>query len=169
MSKAFTRESDADSDDPAPTRLLSALPPGAVNYMTPGGARRLREEVARMMDIERPALIAAGESRKAAALDMRVVQIGESLRSAVIVPPPMDPGERDTVRLGANVTVRRHSGEARYRIVGADEVDLDRGWVSWFSPIARALLNARLGQQIRFRFPSGEESIEILDITYDVE
>jgi transcription elongation factor GreB len=169
MSKAFTRESDVDSDEPAHPRPASALPPGAANYITPGGARRLREEVARWVEIERQALVAAGESRKVAALDLRFAQIEESLRSAIIVPPPVDLAERGTVRLGALVSVRRRGGDAQYRIVGADEVDLDRGWVSWFSPIARALLNARVGQKVRFKFPSGEENIEILRITYDAE
>ncbi len=56
--------------------------------------------------------------------------------------------------------------ESRYRIVGADEVDLERDWVSWMTPIARALLNARLGEKVRFRFPSGESELEIVAIAY---
>ena len=64
--------------------------------------------------------------------------------------------------------VRERNGEAaRYRIVGVDETDIDRGWVSWLSPIAKALLNARLGQRVRFRFPSGEAELEIVDIRYE--
>ena len=54
-----------------------------------------------------------------------------------------------------------------YRIVGVDEIDLNRGWVSWQSPIAKALLNGKRGQRIRFKFPSGEETLEILDIRYE--
>jgi len=50
--------------------------------------------------------------------------------------------------------------------VGIDETDLDRDWVSWLSPIAKALLHARLGQQIHFHFPSGEEDLEIVSIEY---
>ena len=66
------------------------------------------------------------------------------------------------------MTVRESDGsEAQYRIVGVDEIDLDRGWVSWQSPIAKALLNAKRGQRIRFKFPSGEETLEILDIRYE--
>jgi transcription elongation factor GreB len=53
--------------------------------------------------------------------------------------------------------------------VGVDEIDLDRGWVSWASPIAKALLNATLGQRVRFRFPSGEEQLEVLKISYEAE
>ncbi|MBI4660573.1 MAG: GreA/GreB family elongation factor [Verrucomicrobia bacterium] len=51
--------------------------------------------------------------------------------------------------------------------VGIDETDIDRNWISWLSPIAKALLNARLGQGVRFKFPSGEEELEILSIVYE--
>ena len=169
MSKAFTRESDVESDSLAPPRPSSALPPGARNYMTPGGARRLREDILQWADVDRPKFLAAGETGKVAALEQRIAQTEESLRSAVIVESPVDESERGVVRFGATVTVRRKSGEAEYRIVGADEVDLDRGWVSCFSPISKALLNARLGQRVRFQFPSGEETLEILRICYETE
>ena len=56
--------------------------------------------------------------------------------------------------------------ESTYRIVGVDEADVDRDWVSWVSPIARALLNARLGQRVRFRFPAGEDELEVVRIEY---
>ena len=83
-----------------------------------------------------------------------------------MTPPPAPPW--DQVRFGTTVTVRKPSGdETRYRIVGVDEMDVDRDWVSWLSPIARALLNARLGQRVRFKFPSGEEELEITAIAYE--
>jgi transcription elongation factor GreB len=72
------------------------------------------------------------------------------------------------VRFGATVTVRERNGEASvYRIVGVDEMDLDRNWVSWLSPIAKALLNARPGQRVRFKSPAGEQELEITGITYE--
>jgi transcription elongation factor GreB len=72
------------------------------------------------------------------------------------------------VRFGATVLVRRSDGEEdNYRIVGVDEIDLDRGWVSWLSPIAKALMNARVGEQVRFKFPSGEEQLEIVRVEYE--
>jgi transcription elongation factor GreB len=101
-----------------------------------------------------------------ARLDQRIMQLEESLQSAEIVPPPDGPAE--FVRFGATVTVRESDGsEAIYRIVGVDEIDLDRGWVSWQSPIAKALLNGRRDERIRFKFPSGEETLEILNIQYE--
>ncbi len=170
MSKAFTRESDDLPDEPTIRPLPSPLPPGAKNYLTPDGARRLREELDRLVQVERPGLAASPEDQDAKrslhVLDQRIRHLQQSLHSAEVVPPPGVPEDR--VRFGATVTVREHSGdEARYRIVGADETDLDRGWVSWFSPIARALLNARLGQRVRFKFPSGEEELEIVSIAYE--
>jgi transcription elongation factor GreB len=63
--------------------------------------------------------------------------------------------------------VRETAGEASYyRIVGIDETDVDRGWVSWISPVARALLNARRGERVRLKLPSGEKELEIVEIVY---
>jgi transcription elongation factor GreB len=72
------------------------------------------------------------------------------------------------VRFGAHVTVRESDGsETSYRIVGVDETDMDRNWVSWMSPIAKALLNRKRDERIRFKFPSGEETLEIIEINYE--
>ena len=90
----------------------------------------------------------------------------EILATAVVVQTPSRPWEQ--VRFGATVLVHgSRSGETRYRIVGADETDLDRNWVSWLSPIARALINARVGQRIHVHFPSGEEELEVVSIQYE--
>lgn len=87
------------------------------------------------------------------------------MQSAEIVEAPSTE-LRDVVRFGASVTVRHSDGEDVYRIVGIDEIDLDRGWVSWASPVAKALLNTRVGQRVRFRVPSGEEQLEVVKIEY---
>ena len=84
----------------------------------------------------------------------------------MVVPPPAE--SEDRVRFGATVTVRdRSGGETRYRIVGMDEVDVDRDWVSWLSPVAKALLNSKPGQRVRFKVPTGEEELEIMAIAYE--
>ena len=158
MSKAFTRESDDAPDALDFPPLPPPLPPGAKNYLTPGGARRLREELDRLLDTERVRLTAAPDETEARrplqGLTRRLRHLQHSLQTAVVPPPPTAPDERDRVRFGATVTVRGRGGEeSRYRIVGVDETDIDRGWVSWFSPIARALLNARTGRERRRRFP----------------
>ena len=170
MSRAFVRESDDRPELPI-ARQSSALPPGAKNYLTPGGAQRLRDELRRLFQVERPALVGVDEpdaKRQLLALDQRIQQLEESLQSAEVV--NVTDGPADVVRFGATVTIRRPNGEEdQYRIVGVDEIDLDRGWVSWASPIARALMNAKLGERVEFRFPSGTEQLEIVEIAFETE
>lgn len=92
--------------------------------------------------------------------------LDDCLRTASVVQPPATPDGR--VRFGAVVTVREPDGtELRHRIVGVDEADFDRGWVSWLSPIAKALLNARVGQRVRVRLPAGEKELEIVAVNYE--
>ena len=79
-----------------------------------------------------------------------------------------DVGPADVVRFGACVTVRESDGsETSYRIVGVDETDPEENWVSWMSPIAKALFNRKHGERIRFKFPSGEETLEVIEINYE--
>jgi transcription elongation factor GreB len=170
MSKAFTREENDGPDIPDLPPLASALAPGARNYITAAGAQKLRDELQRAVEITRPSLANASDDpeakRQLARLDQRIAQLEESLQSAEVVAPPDGPAE--TVRFGATVTVRESDGnEATYRIVGVDETDMDCGWVSWLSPIAKALLNSQRGQRVRFKFPSGEETLEVMDIRYE--
>jgi len=168
MSRAFVRESDDLPERPTFARRPSPLPPGAQNHITPDGARRFREELERLVQVERPRLATADDpdaKRRLQEVNQRIDQLQQCLESAVVVPVP---NERDRVQFGATVTVRERSGEeTRYRVVGVDEVDIDRGWVSWLSPIAKALLNARLGERVRFKFPSGEEELEVVGVAYE--
>jgi len=169
MSKAFTRESDDAPEPPARPRTTTLLPPGAKNYITADGARRIQAELDRLTAIKRPKLATATDDpdarRQLQALDQQMQHLQQVLGTAVVVTPPAEPWEQ--VRFGATVLVRSSGGETHYRVVGIDETDMDRGWVSWLSPIARALLNAKLGQRVRFRFPSGEEELEIVHISYE--
>ena len=170
MSKAFTREDDNAPELPDLPPLTSSLAPGAKNYITPAGAQKLRDELQHLLENARPALVDAEDDpdakRQLARLDQRIMQLEESLQSAEVVPSPSGPA--DVVRFGAAVTVRESNGtETSYRIVGVDETDMDRNWVSWMSPIAKALLNGKRGEHMRFKFPSGEETLEIIEIRYE--
>jgi transcription elongation factor GreB len=169
VSKAFTRESDDVPELPALPRQPSPLPPGAKNYLTREGAARLREELNRLLQDRVQLAASQGDveaKQQLQIVDQRIDRLQQSLRSAVVVSPPVAPEDR--VRFGASVTVREYSGaESRYRIVGVDETDLNRGWISWVSPLAKALLNARLGQRVRFKLPSGEEELEIVELAYE--
>ncbi len=170
MSRAFVRESDV-SQLPELPALISPLPPGAKNYLTPGGAQRLRDELTQRLEQERPTLTAApaddiDAKRELQVLNQRIRYLQESVRTAEITESPPPP--HDVVRFGATVTVREVSGtQTQYRIVGVDETNLDRNEVSWFAPIARALLNARLGERVVFTTPRGANELEIVAISYD--
>lgn len=170
VSKAFTREENEGPELPDLPPPAPVLPAGAKNYMTRAGADGLRAELTRLMQTERPQAIEAADDldakRRLTKINQRIFQIQQSLGSAEVVSP--DIGVNDAVCFGATVTVREEKGvESTYRIVGVDEADSNRGWVSWLSPIARALLNAKLGQRVRFKFPSGEEELEIMRISYE--
>ena len=165
MSKAFTREDDDDDPSVLPA-LVSPLPPGAKNFMTAEGAERLRAEVARLT-ADRPKLAAAATTadakRDLAVLDQRLHYLRQSLTTAEIV-APSGPGATQ-VQFGCTVTVRDGRGaESAYRIVGVDEADYERNEVSWLSPIAKALMNAKVGQKVPFKFPKGATELEIVKI-----
>lgn len=167
MSKAFTKEDDNPIEEPVRPRASSSLPFGAKNYLTERGAEEMREELNRLVEVERPNLAAKPEAAdRLRLLDQRVALLQEILGSATIVPPPRELDGK--VRFGATVTVRRRNGEQeQYRIVGVDETDIDRNRVSWVSPIAKALLNSSVGQRVRFKFPTGEEQLEIVNVVYE--
>jgi transcription elongation factor GreB len=143
MSKAFTREDD-DAPEPQPmARSVPVLPAGVKNLITANGAEALRRE------LMQPGITAA-----------RAAEVQRVLRSATVEAPPPKPW--DQVAFGATVTVRDEGEVEDYRLVGADEVDLERNWINWCSPLAQVLMNARIGLRVRFR----ERDLEILKITY---
>jgi len=122
-----------------------------------------------LIQSERPNALALTDphdrQERLAIVDQRIERLQSCLRSAEVVQPP--PTAEACVRFGATVTARDGRGVASsYRIVGADEIEIDRGWVSWLSPIAKALLNMRVGQKVRFKTPSGEEELEIIAVEY---
>ncbi len=158
------RESDDQPERPLSAPRPPALPPGAQNYITPGGARRFQEELERLIQ-ERQRRSAMPEELRE--LNLRIGHLQRLLESVVVMPAPPS-AEKNQVRFGAEVTVREQDGEEiGYRIVGVDEVDIDRGWVSWLSPIAKAMLNARLGERVRFKSPAGERELLVVTINYE--
>jgi transcription elongation factor GreB len=155
VSKAFTRESDDPGED-LPLAPRAPLPPGVKNYVTPAGAQRLRDGLASLL---------ATKTDEDQRRDARVLQLQEIIASLVIAEPP---AERDVIRFGATVMLRRGSEpEDTYRLVGVDEIDLDRNDISWLSPLARALIGRRAGDHVLFRSPSGLEEITVLSVRYE--
>ena len=184
MSKAFTRE-DSDAPDPSeePEEGAEAVPQGSKNYMTPGGASRLREELRRLLYEDRPEVVrtvawAASNGdrsengdyiygkRRLREIDRRIRFLTKRLDQAEVVDPATQSSDR--VLFGATVEVEDENGKRRlYRIVGIDETDVKRGHVSWISPIAKALLQSRAGEVVQLKTPRGEEDLEIVSIRYE--
>jgi len=169
MSKAFTKEDDlALPELPKPVVLR---PPGTRNLITPHGERRLRDALTQL-EAERGPLVAAPASdtdakHRLQVLDRKIQHHQESLAAAEVVPAPPS-SSHDTVHFGAHVTVREPDGtESIYEIVGVDEADFAEGRISWLSPIARALMGSRVGQQITFQAPAGPRQLQILAIDYE--
>ena len=159
VSKAFTRDTD---DELAGMLAIDdhALPAGAKNYVTPAGLEALRVELERLRTMHPP------DARGRAELERRAQLVARRIDAAEVVDPRTQPPDR--VTFGATVTVRLDDATERtYRIVGIDEADARRGWVSWLSPVARALLNARCGDSVTMRVPGGNKDVEIVAIAYD--
>jgi transcription elongation factor GreB len=183
MNKAFTREPESADDDGDDVPGLPPLPAGTKNYMTPQGYRRLREELLQLIDVERPKVVevvhwAASNGdrsengdylygkKRLREIDRRIRFLTRRLDVAEVADPSVHHGN-DQVFFGAKVTYAGSSGAERtVRIVGIDEADNLAGDVSWISPIARALLKAREGDEVKVHTPAGVETVEVLSVQY---
>ena len=167
MSKAFTKESDADSEDNVLAGRERPLPPGSKNYMTPAGVRQLTDRLERLGEMRAEATHIAGAAerrRKLDEIDREIRLLSDRLKIAEVVDPAAQSGNH--VRFGATVTVSENETQHRYCIVGVDEAEPARGKVSWLSPIAKALLNARVGDVVTLHSPRGDRELEVVRITY---
>ena len=160
-----------------------APPPAGSKYVTPAGARRLREELERLWREERPrvtqavsAAAAQGDrsenadyiygKRRLREIDRRVRFLRRRLDGMVIVNrPPADP---ERVFFGAWVQLEAEDGtRARYRIVGPDEFDMVPGYISMDSPLGRALLRRRIDEEVTVETPGGSRLYLIVEIEYE--
>ena len=180
MSKAFTKESEADEDEDLP---LAPLPAGGKNYITPAGYAALRHELLDLIDNERPQIVdvvhwAASNGdrsengdylygkKRLREIDRRIRFLTKRMEIAEITEPSVHHGS-DQVFFGATVTYADAAGLARsVRIVGIDEADSAQGEVSWVSPIARTLLKAREGDELTLITPQGPVVIEVMEVRY---
>lgn len=186
MNKAFTRESDQDDGDDDVPEGAPLLPQGTRNYMTPGGFARMKRELDALVGQERPALVstiswAAGNGdrsengdyiygkKRLREVDRRIRFLVRRLDRAEVVDPAAraDEDDADRVFFGATVDVVNERDEARtVSIVGVDEIDTARGYISWVSPMARALLKAREGDTVTLHTPGGSEELTIESVRY---
>ena len=180
MNKAFTRESDSDDEEDL---ALPAIPAGSRNYITGAGYQRMRAELFSLIDEERPKVVevvhwAASNGdrsengdylygkKRLREIDRRIRFLTKRLELAEVTDPSLHHGS-DQVFFGATVSYEDERGEQRtVTILGIDEADSAQGQVSWVSPVARALLKARVGDVVKLITPSGPKDIEVLSVSY---
>jgi transcription elongation factor GreB len=159
--------------------------PALKNYITPAGLQRLKDEHRFLLSRERPAVVevvawAAGNGdrsenadylygkRRLGQIDSRIRFLTKRIDAAVVVDPAAPRAGSAATRafFGATVTYKDAVGQHVVSIVGIDEVDLDRGHISWRSPLANALMKASPGDHVELRAPAKTERLEILDVEY---
>ena len=181
MNKAFTKESDGEDDDDL--GALPPLPPGGKNYITPQGFKRLQDELLDLIDNERPRIVevvhwAASNGdrsengdylygkKRLREIDRRIRFLTKRLEIAEVVDPAVHAGS-EQVYFGATVTYVDDEGQERtVTIMGIDEADSALGQVSWIAPVSRALLKARVGDEVMLPTPAGLRTLEILEVRY---
>jgi transcription elongation factor GreB len=179
MSKVVSQSAEDEDEDGAPP-----IPAGTKNYITPTGYQRLKDEALHLLDKERPEVVRVVQwaasngdrsenadyiygKRRLREIDRRIRFLTKRLDLAEVVDPAARDEDTDQVFFGATVTVADEDGtENTYTIVGIDEADVTRGRISWISPLARALLKRREGEQITFKAPGGDQLLEIVQVEY---
>ncbi len=172
---------DAEDEDEQPA--LPGLPPGVSRYITPAGLARMQGELRQLLREERPRIVeivswAAGNGdrsengdylygkKRLREIDRRARFLGQRIEKA----NPVDPAaqtRRDRVFFGATVTFLGENDHPRtVTVVGVDEAESDTGQVSLASPVARALLGARVGDEVRLVTPHGPVLLEVTAISY---
>lgn len=163
--------------------MNQSVAPEQRHYMTPGGHRRLCDELEYLVKTERPKIVeivswAASNGdrsengdylygkKRLREIDRRVRFLMKRLENAHIIDPGLQQ-HRDQVFFGATVVVCDEEGlETTYSIVGIDEADPAKGWISWVSPLAKALLKLREGDVARFASPVGDRELEVVEVLY---
>jgi len=161
--------------------------PRPKNYITPAGLQRLRDEHKFLLTRERPAVTqvvawaaANGDrsenadyqygKRRLRQIDSRIRFLSKRIDAAEVVDPeaPRRGPAAAKVFFGATVHFKNAAGvERTVRIVGSDEVDLSRNYISWVSPLARALMKKGPGERAVLHAPGGTEHLEIMDVSYE--
>lgn len=165
MSRAFVKEGDDAADEELPERPVPAHP----NYVTANGLAqlqvRVRDLAASCEVLRRTAGEDTGARRELRVQERDFRYFNAQLERAELVSAAP---EHDVVHFGARVTISDDDGKAQHvRIVGDDEADAAAGDISWASPLARALIGARVADVVTWRRPAGDAQIEIVDIAYD--
>lgn len=156
--------------------------PPSSKYITPAGAKKLRDELDWLVTVERPRVTqqvadaaALGDrsenaeyiygKRRLREIDRRLEFLARRVEQLIVVSDP--PADARRIAFGAWVRLEDEDGdEVEYRIVGADEFDPKRGWISVDSPVARALLGKHDGDEVTVQRPKGAASYTVVAVRY---
>lgn len=184
MSKAFTKEGDGENEDEP--EIIESHSGEVKNYMTPAGIKAMQDELKQLSTIERPKVVeivswAAGNGdrsengdyiygkKRLREIDRRLRYLSKRLESAVLVDPRQQQG-LEQVFFGATVTYAGEDGtEHTVQLVGVDEADIAKGKISWLTPLAKALMKRKVGDEVELRAPGGVEMIEVVKIDYKIK
>ncbi len=152
------------------------------NYITPQGFDKLRSEYTTLLNAERPQVVATvawaasnGDrsenadyiygKRRLREIDKRLHFLQKKMEAAEVIDPKTLKSDR--IIFGATVTLENEDGnEIVYQIVGADEIDIKMGKISWNSPVAKALLGKRNNDEVVIKKPQGEETVTVIGFEF---
>lgn len=154
------------------------------NYITPEGFAALKAEFDQLYKIERPEVVrtvswAAGNGdrsengdyiygkRRLRQIDSRCRHLMRRMDLAEIVDSSQQQ-HLEKIYFGAWVTLYNLDDDTEhvYRVVGKDELAPSKGYISWVSPLGKAMLGKSIGDIIRLATPKGEEEFEVIDVSY---
>lgn len=154
------------------------------NYITKQGFQRLKDELDFLVKIDRPKVVADvswaasngdrsenGDyiygKKRLRQIDARAKFLFGRIDEAVVIDPSIQE-QQDKIFFGAWLTLLNESNDSEhhYRIVGQDEIDTEKGFISWVSPIAKAVLGKNLDDLVKVETPGGLITFKIIDVTY---
>ncbi len=156
----------------------------APNYLTPEGAKKLADELRKLVNVERTKVVqevadaaAQGDrsenaeyiygKKRLREIDRRIRSLTNRLENAVVVKPKAQAGPADVVRFGAQVEIEDENGQRRtYVLLGPEESDPDNGRLSFKSPLGQSLMKRRVGDVVTVKRPAGDIDVEIVSISY---
>ena len=166
MSRGFVKEDDQEEVPIVPQRAY--LPEGVTNFVTPFGMNQLLAEK-QMLINEKNNLNNANENEKRIELNYinaKLQLLNNRIAEAKIVNLNEQP--QNEIRFGATITLKTEASEniQTFQIVGVDEADISKGKVSFISPIARVLINKKIGDKVILNQARKDIVFEIIDISY---
>jgi transcription elongation factor GreB len=166
MSRGFVKEDDQEELPMVPPRPF--LPEGATNYVTPQGMEFLLKEKEELLEEKKNIEYTNDNERRIAKnlVNAKFNLLVARIDSAKVVDPNAQ--RQDSVRFGANLKLRMDNSTSpkNFKIVGVDEADISQGKISHLSPVAKVLMEKKVGEKATLQLDSGQRTFEILEIDY---